>query len=88
MRVLDRLDRFRAVEEARGSGEGRVFPRESAEQYYVVYPGSEKLDIGDRKAVTITRNRQTAYLDVGKYGKFGEVVIVDKEGLLKIIEEW
>lgn len=77
MKVLERLARYRSFEQSR-----------KKQVYYVVYPGSEKLDLGDRKAVTITRNRDTAIKDVKKYGEFGEVVVLDKKGLLQIIEEW
>jgi len=71
-----------------GKPTGRIFTEESKEVYYVVYPGSEKLDVGERVAITITRNKDTAMRDVEKYGEFGEVVVLDKQGLIKIIEEW
>lgn len=94
MRVLDRLARYRAFEQSRlREGEdpnGRSFSRRSEEVYYVVFPGNQGLDIGDedRRAVTITRNRDTAMTDVKKYGKHGEVIVIDKEGLFEVINKW
>ena len=52
---------------------------------YVVYPGSEKLDIGDRKPVAICSFEGHAKELVKKYGKFGEVVPVDKSKLSEIL---
>lgn len=56
--------------------------------YYLVYPGSEKLDLGPRRPITITRNKDTAYWDRAKYTQFGEVVEVETlSDLIKILND-
>ena len=64
--------------------------RQIEETYYLLYPGSEKIDLGPRKPVTISRYRNNLDYDVNKYVPYGEVVTVKgKSELIKIIEaEW
>jgi len=58
-------------------------------KFYVVYSGSEKLDLSDKpKPVAILLYEKHAdYLIQKKWPGYGYIKPVSKEGLLKLIEE-
>jgi len=64
------------------------YSRQQGELFYVVFPGSERLGLGPRRGITITRNRSTAEVDVQKYGKYGVIETVDRDGLNKVLSQW